>query len=74
MIRFADSVISPEKVGFALGAISDSVIERFLLPEFLDPVNDKRRVLVRILSGDVIISKAGSGATSSINLIGNQSK
>jgi len=46
VIRFTDSVTSPDKVGFALGAISDEAIEHNLFPEFLDAADAKRRALV----------------------------
>jgi len=46
VIRFANSVDSPEKVGFSLGTIPDSVIDRTLLPDFLDVADGKRRALV----------------------------
>jgi hypothetical protein len=46
VIRFAESVSSPRKVGFALGAIPDPVIEKTLLPRFLDSADDKHKTLV----------------------------
>ena len=46
VIRFAESVSSPYQVGYALGAIADSAIERTLLPHFLDSADNKRKALV----------------------------
>lgn len=46
VIRFAEAVSSPGQVGHALGAISDSVIERTFLPHFLDSGDNKRKALV----------------------------
>lgn len=46
VIRFAESVSSPHQVGFALGAIPDPVIEKMLLPHFLDSADDKHKALV----------------------------
>jgi len=46
VIRFAESVDSPRKVGYALGAIAEDVIEKALLPHFLDTENNKRKALV----------------------------
>jgi hypothetical protein len=46
VIRFAESVSSPVQVGYALGVIADSVIERTLLPHFLDSADSKRKALV----------------------------
>lgn len=46
VIRFAEAVTSPSKVGLALGAIFDSVIERTLLPHFLDSGDIKHKALV----------------------------
>ncbi len=46
VIQFAESVSSPGQVGHALGSISDSVIERTLLPHFLDSADNKRKALV----------------------------
>jgi hypothetical protein len=46
VIRFAESVSSPDQVGLALGVIADSVIERIFLPHFLDSENNKRKALV----------------------------
>ena len=36
VFRFAETVASPKQVGHALGAFADDVIERALLPQFLD--------------------------------------
>lgn len=47
IIHFSESVSSPSKVGHAIGVISDSVIERALLPHFLDSLDDKHMALVR---------------------------
>jgi hypothetical protein len=46
IVRFAESVSSPRKVGFALGAIPEPVIEKTLLPLFLDSADNKRKTLV----------------------------
>jgi len=46
VIRFAESVSSPDKVGHALGVIDDAAIEQTLLPRFLDSTDNKRRALV----------------------------
>jgi hypothetical protein len=46
VIRFAESVSSPGRVGHALGVIADSAIERTLLPHFLDTPENKRKALV----------------------------
>lgn len=46
VIRFAESVASPGKVGHALGVIADDVLERILLPHFLDSADSKRKALV----------------------------
>ncbi|MBA4299620.1 MAG: hypothetical protein C0433_05855 [Cyclobacterium sp.] len=46
VIRFAESVSSPNQVGHALGAITDSVIERTLLPHFLDSGQKEGKALV----------------------------
>lgn len=46
VIRFAESVSSPDKVGHALGIIADSVIEWTFLPHFLDSADNKRKALV----------------------------
>lgn len=46
VIRFADSVSSPNQVGHALGALTSSEIEQRLLPHFLDTADPKRKALV----------------------------
>ncbi|MEM6500716.1 MAG: hypothetical protein AAF685_02635 [Cyanobacteria bacterium P01_C01_bin.89] len=46
MVQFAESVTSPEKVGYALGVIADSTLEKALLPHCLDSDNDKHRMLI----------------------------
>lgn len=46
VIRFAESVSSPDQVGHALGVIADDVFERALLPHFLDTTDSKRKALV----------------------------
>lgn len=46
VIRFAESVSSPAQVGHALGVIADSIIERSLLPHFLDSPDNNRKALV----------------------------
>ena len=46
VIRFTESVSSPSQVGFALGVIADAVIERTLLPHFLNTLDNKRKALV----------------------------
>ncbi len=46
LIRFAESASSPGQVGHALGIIADPVIERTLLPHFLDSADSKRKALV----------------------------
>ncbi len=47
VIRFAESVDSPEKVGYAIGAIDDERIERAFLPYFLNTEDNKLKALVR---------------------------
>ncbi len=47
IIRFAESVSSSAKVGYALGVIIDASIEQTLLPHFLDTTDNKRKALVR---------------------------
>lgn len=42
VIRFAETVTSARKVGYALGVIADDIIEQALLPEFLDASDNKR--------------------------------
>jgi hypothetical protein len=46
VVRFAESVSSPGQVGYALGSISDSIIERALLPHFLNSADNKHNALV----------------------------
>ena len=46
VIQFAEIVSSPNHVGQALSVITDAVIERTLLPHFLDTPNDKHKDLV----------------------------
>ncbi len=46
VIQFAETVSSPHQVGQALSVITDTVIERTLLPHFLDTLNDKHKILV----------------------------
>ena len=46
VVRFAQSVSSPRQVGYALGTIPDPVIEKTLLPHFLDSADDKHKALV----------------------------
>ena len=46
VIQFAETVSSPDHVGQALSVITDAVIERTLLPHFLDTPNDKHKALV----------------------------
>jgi len=46
VIRFSESVSSPNQVGYALGVIGDSVIERTLLPHFIEILDNKRKALV----------------------------
>ncbi len=41
VIRFAESVESPEQVGWALGAVADERVDMFLLPEYLGSENRK---------------------------------
>ena len=45
VISFAESVASPEQVGFALGAIPDKSFEQTLIPKYLDTSNDKHKAL-----------------------------
>jgi len=51
VIRFAQNVESPRKVGNALGAIEDSKIDAFLLPAFL---NHNERAINQFLSNFVL--------------------
>lgn len=46
VIRFAESVTSPDEVGLAFGVITDPGIEDTLLPHLLDSSDNKRKVLV----------------------------
>ncbi len=46
VIRFVESVVSPDKVGHALGVTADVVIEQTLLPHFLDTPDNKHKALV----------------------------
>ena len=46
VIRFAESVDSPRKAGYALGVIADDVIEQAFLPHFLDTEDNKCKSLV----------------------------
>ena len=46
VIRFAESVTSPSKVGHALGVVADDLVEESLLPHFLDTPDNKRKALV----------------------------
>ncbi|MCI0553783.1 MAG: hypothetical protein L0287_22775, partial [Anaerolineae bacterium] len=46
VISFAESASSPGQVGLALGVIADAVIERTILPHFLDSEDNKRKALV----------------------------
>jgi len=45
IIRFAESVNSPEKVGQAAGVIEDEVLEHTFLPHFLDIDDNRRKAL-----------------------------
>jgi len=46
VIRFAESVSSPDQVGLTLGVIADDVFKRTLLPNFMDSANNNRKALV----------------------------
>lgn len=46
VIRFAESVDYPEKVGYAIDAIDDETIERAFLPHFLNTEDKKHKALV----------------------------
>ena len=46
IIRFAESVNSPVKVGQAVGVIDDEVLEHTFLPHFLDMTDNRRKALV----------------------------
>lgn len=47
VIRFAERASSADHVGYALGNINDTQIERALIPNFLSSVNPKHKALVR---------------------------
>lgn len=47
VIRFAESVVFADQVGYALGVITDETIEQALLPSFLDTADIKHRDLAR---------------------------
>jgi len=46
VIRFAESVDSPEKIGYAIGAIYDETIEQAFLPHFFSAEDSKLKALV----------------------------
>lgn len=46
IIRFADNVSAPNKVGSILGTFSNDVFETILLPHFLDTTENKHKALV----------------------------
>lgn len=46
VIRFAESASSAGQVGHALGVVTDAVLERTLLPHFLNTPDSKRKSLV----------------------------
>ena len=46
VIQFAESVVSPRLVGYALGNLTDEVIEQTILPDFLDAENNNHKHLV----------------------------
>lgn len=46
VIQFAESVASPEKVGYAVGGIDDDTIEQTFLPQLLDAEDNELKVLV----------------------------
>ncbi|KHS85423.1 hypothetical protein [Pectobacterium brasiliense] len=46
VIRFADNVSAPNKVGSILGTFSNDVFETILLPHFLDTTENKHKALV----------------------------
>lgn len=46
VIGFAESVDSPYQVGYALGVIADEVIEKYILPYFLDKKDKKHKAFV----------------------------
>ena len=46
VIQFAESVVSPRLVGYALGDITDKVIEQTIVPDFLDAENNNHKNLI----------------------------
>ncbi len=46
VIQFAESVSLPGQAGYTLGALHDSIIEKNLLPRFLDAAENNRMALV----------------------------
>ncbi len=46
VIQFAESVASPNQVGYALGVIADDVIEQTFMPDFLDTAENKHKAFV----------------------------
>lgn len=46
VMRFADNVSAPSKVGSVLGTLSNDVFEIILLPHFLDTTENKHKALV----------------------------
>lgn len=46
VMRFADNVSAPNKVGSVLGTFSNDVFETILLPHFLDTTENKHKALV----------------------------
>ena len=46
VMRFADNVSAPNKVGNVLGTLSNDVFETILLPHFLDTTENKHKALV----------------------------
>ncbi|WP_027182907.1 hypothetical protein [Desulfovibrio inopinatus] len=46
VIQFAELVSSPQKVGFALGVITDDALEQSLFPHFLNSTDNKHKALV----------------------------
>ena len=46
VIQFAESVVSPGLVGYALGNITDKVIEQTIVPDFLNAENNNHKNLV----------------------------
>ncbi len=46
VIRFAESIASPEKVGYAVGAIDDDTIEQTFLPQLLNTEDSELKALV----------------------------